>query len=167
MIKLEEFKNQIRDYARPNRFKVEINTPVGALPHKCQFCCKGAKIPKYEVGQVELKYLGHKVRIGGDYNCDALVLTFRNDYDFSCRSFFEKWLHFEANKEGNNAMPSEYLPNTTVKVYQLGRQGETLKTYTFWHCVITDISEIDLNMDSTNQIEEFTVTIAYSYWEVS
>jgi len=167
MITLEEFKNQVKDFARPNRFKVEITTPVGQLPEKCKFCCKGAKIPNYEIGNIELKYLGHKVKIGGDYNHGNLVLTFLNDYDFECRKFFEKWLFFEANKEGNNARPEEYLANSVVKVFQLGRRGEILRTYTFWHCVIIDISEIDLSMDSESQIEEFSVTIEYSYWEAS
>jgi hypothetical protein len=50
------------------------------------------------------------------------------------------------------------------QVNQLDRTGKPLKAYKLIGCFPTDISSIDLSYEATDQIEEFSVTLAYSYF---
>jgi hypothetical protein len=46
----------------------------------------------------------------------------------------------------------------------LDRAGKPVKAYRLIGCFPTDISAIDLSYEATDQIEEFSVTLAYSYF---
>jgi hypothetical protein len=46
----------------------------------------------------------------------------------------------------------------------LDRNGKPIKAYKLIGCFPTDISPIELSYEATDQIEEFTVTLAYSYF---
>ena len=50
-------------------------------------------------------------------------------------------------------------------VEQLGKDGAVTKTYTIRGGYPVNISQIDLSYDTNDAIEEFTVEIAYQYWE--
>jgi hypothetical protein len=56
---------------------------------------------------------------------------------------------------------------TEASVTQLGKQGNTLKSYTFVGMFPVDLSPIDLDWGSNDAIEEFTVTFAYQYWNTN
>ena len=75
--------------------------------------------------------------------------------------------------------PTSYMANAIVR--QLGRGNAlentdnrkvkvtevlSLKSYTFIDMFPTEISSIDLSYDSTDTIEEFTVTFAFQYYVV-
>ena len=57
------------------------------------------------------------------------------------------------------------LENTTNNKGK-GNRNVVLKTYTFVDMFPTEISTIDLSYDSTDTIEEFTVTFALQYYLV-
>ena len=47
-----------------------------------------------------------------------------------------------------------------------GGQSAVLRTYKFYDLVPTTITQIDLNYDSTDTIEQFDVTFEYQYYTV-
>ena len=49
-------------------------------------------------------------------------------------------------------------------INQLDRQGTKVKTYNFIGCFPSEVSAIDVNMETTDSLEEFTVTLQYTYW---
>ena len=61
--------------------------------------------------------------------------------------------------EGEN---SKY--KQTLKVIQFGKQGDILKTYKFVGVFPTVLSTINLDW-GTQDIEEYTCTWTYDYWE--
>jgi len=167
LISIEEFKQQIRDFVRPNRFLVFVQSPFGSLSEEERILCQSSSIPDYQISSIELKYLGNTIKIGGDYNFSSITLTFLNDYEFKVRKFFEKWIKgiSSVNFE-NNLYINEYLSNSIIKLHQLGRNFEILRTYVFYYCLPVNLSNIELNMESNNQIESFSVEIQYGYWDV-
>ena len=52
--------------------------------------------------------------------------------------------------------PEQYQKDATV--HQLDRDGGVLRSYKFWDIYPTNISTIDLSYETTNAIEEFSVT---------
>jgi len=59
--------------------------------------------------------------------------------------------------------PIDYQKDATV--HQLNRNGDILRSYKFWDVFPTNISTIDLNYETTDTVQEFTVEMQVHYWE--
>ena len=59
--------------------------------------------------------------------------------------------------------PNTYQKSATVK--QLDRAGASMREYKFEGIFPTNVGQIDLSMDSTDTIEEYTVEFQVQYWE--
>ena len=146
------------------------------------FLCKAAQIPASTVAAVEIPFRGRILKVAGDRTFADWTITVINDENFKLRSRFEAWSN--AINRLNNGMgptrPSSYMCKGIVK--QLGRgneqndrdgvgprenaKQEVLRTYEFFDIWPNNISEIDLNYDSTNAYEEFQVTFSVQYVQI-
>lgn len=157
MITLDEFKSQIADVARPNRFLVTIQ----GADAKVQFLVKAAALPGRDLGDIDISWQGMKVKLAGDPSFNDLELTIINDYNFTARAFLEEWVNKIANMQSNERKNhSEY--KSTVQMDQLGRtESEILRTYIIDGAYPKSLSNISLSMDTENTAEEFTVSFRY------
>lgn len=139
---------------------------------------KAAQIPGSTVGTIPVPFRGRVLKIAGDRTYDPWTITIINDTNFRIRNAFEIWSNI-INRNDDTAgviTPSAYQTEMVVK--QLGRgivnkanapeRNDTipvLRSYQFHGCWPSDISPIDLSYDSTDTIEEFTVTMQYQWWD--
>ena len=151
-----------------------------------QFLCKAAALPSSNITPIEIPFRGRTLKVAGDRTFDTWTITIINDENFRLRTKFEQWMN-GINKltDGSGATnPGSYMGNAVV--HQLGRganQGRQsttnsgggdgssgrdnispLRTYYFSDIFPTEVSEIGLSYDSTDTIEEFTVTFQVQYW---
>ena len=59
--------------------------------------------------------------------------------------------------------PDEYQKDAMV--HQLDRDAGILRSYKFWDIFPTNLSTIDLNYETTDTLEEFTVEMQVHWWE--
>ena len=59
--------------------------------------------------------------------------------------------------------PVDYEADLIVE--QLDKDGSTVKTYQFRGCFPTNVSAIDVNYETVDTVEEFTVEFQVQYWE--
>ncbi len=59
--------------------------------------------------------------------------------------------------------PVDYQADLVVE--QLDKDSTILKTYNFRGCFPTNVSEIEVNYETNDAIEEFTVEFQVQYWE--
>jgi hypothetical protein len=170
MIKLSEFKSNLIQFVRPNRFFVEI-TPPKALsgqydPTTLIFLAQSAKIPDRTAGEVEVKYHGMSLKLPGDYSHEDLSINFLNYYDWTPRDFLEDWMNLIQNIDGNNERTdSSELLVAQIKVKQLGlREDVILAAYDFFNVFPKTLQSIELNMETTDSVETFTADFSYSHW---
>lgn len=151
-----------------------------------QFLCKAAALPSSNITPIEIPFRGRTLKVAGDRTFDTWTITIINDENFRLRTKFEQWMN-GINKltDGSGATaPGAYMGNAVV--HQLGRganQGRNsvtnsgggdgsggrgdvapLRTYYFSDIFPTEVSEIGLSYDTTDTIEEFTVTFQVQYW---
>ena len=170
--------------ARPNLFEVELTTfPTAAAnadwdPNNFRFMCKAAQLPASTIANIDVPFRGRIFKVAGDRTVDTWTVTVINDENFAVRNAFEEWMEGIAKLDNNLGAtdPSAYMANATV--YQLGRGstsssqdngGESnavLKEYTFEDIFPTEVSSIDLSYDSSDTIEEFTVTFQVQTFSV-
>lgn len=156
--------------ARPTLFQVQLTNPIdGGSDTIAPFLIRATSLPNSTIGAIEIPYFGRKIKVAGDRSFDTWNVTVMNDEDFRIRHTMELWhnninsLQTNLNQNADNS-PSNY--KSTAIVTQFGKSGQALRTYRFNGIFPTEISTIDLDWDSTDQIENFSVTFAYDWFEV-
>ena len=171
--KITDFKSKLTGGgARPNLFEVILSFPETVDPDnttidKARFLVKAANLPASNIAQIDVPFRGRILKIAGDRTFDTWTITVINDTDFSIRSAFEKWMNI-INKVSDNTgttNPADYQADAFV--YQLDRDGSTLRVYHFYDIFPTNISMIDLSYETTDAIEEFTVEMQVQWWEAT
>jgi hypothetical protein len=168
---ISDFKNKLAGGgARPNLFEVVLAFPGSFSPadgvlEKARFLVKAAALPSSNIAPIDVAFRGRVLKIAGDRTFDTWTITVLNDTDFLIRGAFEGWMNSMNNvKDATGATnPADY--QAEAYVYQLNRQGEVLRKYRFYDVFPTNISEIPLSYDSSDQLEEFTVELQVQYWE--
>jgi len=157
--------------ARNSLFQVQITNPVNGIGDiKVPFMVRATTIPEATLGVIEVPYFGRKIRLAGDRTYGTWSVQVINDEDFLIRNALEEWSNKIQTFEGNlrdfgSASPLQYKQTATVT--QFSKTGVPIREYTFNGIFPTSISTIDLDWNSTDTIEEFSVTFAYDWWDVS
>lgn len=169
--------------ARPTNFAVTLAFPgvvdAPGASAKMQMLCRSSKLPESMIADIPIPYFGRTIKIAGNRTFDDWDVTIMNDEDFMLRNLFEKW-HNSINTlisnrldpaaAGINAIGGSY--KTTALVTQFGKSGPgdidgegAIKTYKFEGVFPTMVSDIPLDYDAVNQIEQFQVRFAYDWYE--
>lgn len=153
--------------ARPTLFKVFITNPIlPAADFKTPFMAKAASLPAFTEGVIEVPWMGRKWKQGGDRTFEDWTITVINDEDFAVRNAMEAWSNAINSSESNTrAYPNEY--KSQAQIVQYSKDGRELRTYTFHGIFPSNISAIETSWETTDTLEEFTVTFAYDYWTVT
>jgi hypothetical protein len=182
---LDSFKSQLTGGgARPNLFEVSISFPTelniaggkqpitkpetgtaGAAESMLTFMVKAAALPASNITPIEIPFRGRTLKVAGERTFDTWTITVLNDTDFKIRTSFEQWMNgiSRISDASGDVNPSNYQQDAFVR--QLNRVGDTMREYKFVGIFPTNISQIDLSMDSTDTIEEYTVEFQVQYWQ--
>jgi hypothetical protein len=169
-LSINTFKANFLGGARPSLYSVEMTFPAAVqnsalAAKKLQFLCKIAAIPGSTTGTIELPYMSRKIPIPGDKTFQPISLTILNDTDWAVRQAFEEWTTVINTHETNIGAVKLTDMTTDFHIHQLNRDGSTIKSYKLVTAFPTELSEISLGYENNDQIEEWTCTITYSYWQ--
>ena len=177
---ISEFRKAIGAGSRPNLFKVQVTGPrttgYEALS-SFEYLCRSGSLPSATLGTIEIPMNGgRRLKMGGDRTFSEWTSTVLNDENFKIRSVMEKWqndivkTNFEISSTlGNRSAVADLTGGLygTVMIYQLKEDGTSAPagSYRLVNCWPSDISAIDLSYDTTDAVEDFTVTWTYDYFE--
>ena len=167
MANIDNFKAKLTGGgARPNLFKAICNFPAeaGGDPELASFLIKGAGLPASVIAPIEVPYRGRKLKVAGDRTFEPWTITVINDEGFVIRNAFERWMN-SINEHLNNTgliNPNDY--QTDMAVQQLGKDDSVLKTIELKGVFPTNLSQIELNYETNDTLEEYTVELQYQYW---
>ena len=167
---ISDFKSKLTGGgARANLFEVVLTFPDAAQPpsdvlDRSRFLVKGARLPASNISQIEVPFRGRVLKIAGDRTFDSWTVTVINDTDFAVRSAFERWMNTINRLSDNTGLvnPADYQADAYV--YQLDRDGSTLRSYRFYDTFPTQVGPIELSYDAQG-VQEFTVELQVQYWE--
>ena len=168
MATVDDFKAKlIGGGARANLFKATLTFPAYAAgdTELAQFMCKAAQLPASVIGQIDVPYRGRQLKIAGDRIYENWTVTIINDTGFEIRDAFERWQNGINEHVSNTGLVNPVDYQTDMAIEQLDKDGTTKKLYTIRGAYPVNISAIDVSNESTDTIEEFTVELAYQYWE--
>jgi hypothetical protein len=168
--KITDFKSKLSGGgARSNLFEVVLSFPDSApadtnVLDKSRFLVKAAALPGSTVTPLDVAFRGRTLKLAGDRTFETWTITVINDTDFSIRSAFEKWMNAINRVSDNTGITDPALYQADGFVYQLDRDGSTLRAYHFYDIFPTNISAINLAYE-TDSIQEFTVEMQILWWE--
>jgi hypothetical protein len=168
--KITDFKSKlIGGGARPNLFEVVLSFPDTApassnVLDKSRFLVKSANLPASNVAPIDVPFRGRMLKVAGDRTFDSWTITVINDTDFAIRSAFENWMNKINRVSDNTGLTNPASYQADAYVYQLDRDGSTLRVYHMYDLFPTQVSPIELSYDSQG-IQEFTVELQVLWWE--
>ena len=178
---ITDFKSQLRGGgARPNLFKVDLGDFGGQgaadlgwenAQEDFNFLCKASSMPTQTIGSVDVPFRGRILKVAGDRTFEPWSVTVINDEDFNIRSAFEAWGRRinDLTTGVGIVQPKDYMGSGTIQ--QLSRgvgpdDSKVLQEYMVQDIWPSEIGSIDLSYESSDAIEEFTVTFQVQYMEI-
>lgn len=139
-----------------------------------KFLAKSAQIPGMNLGTIQLPYRGRVVKFPGDRTFEPFTISIHNDGANYLRSAFEAWsnaINGLSTNVGTICFPA-YATEVTVKQLGRGCGGNietsedlpTIRTYKLINAWVANVSPIDLDYASVDQISQFSVTFEYDYF---
>ena len=189
---LSRFKNRLSTGgARPNLFEARIYFPQtmqqfwdNTTQEDFQFFCKATSMPASSIGVVDVPFRGRILKVAGDRTFEPWSITVINDESFNIRQTFESWGNYINEFANGNGMvqPENYMSNGFIKQLSRteigskavggtndGQSGSNNSsdnvryTYQVQDIWPSEVGSIDLSFDSSDAIEEFTVTFQVQY----
>ena len=169
--------------ARPNLFEINLGNFGGDgttgdwntnIESEFRFMCKASSMPTQTIGSVDVPFRGRILKVAGDRTFEPWSVTVINDEDFKVRKGFEAWTEkINALATGVGEVdPNNYMGNGTIK--QLSRSAtvagddtaqRVLHEYKVEEIWPSEIGAIDLSYDTSDAIEEFTVTFQIQFFQ--
>jgi hypothetical protein len=168
--KITDFKSKLSGGgARSNLFEVVISFPSAApadtnVLDKSRFLIKAVALPDSVINPLSVAFRGRTLKLAGDRTFATWTITVLNDTDFIIRSAFENWMNTINRVSDNTGVTDSAEYTADAFVYQLDRDGSTLRAYHFYDLFPTNISAIQLDY-GTDGIQEFTVEMQVLWWE--
>lgn len=168
--KITDFKSKLTGGGtRSNLFEVVLSFPDIAkvdstILEKSRFLIKTAALPSSSVSALDVAFRGRTLKVAGDRGFESWTITVINDTDFALRSAFENWMNKINRVSDNTGVTNPALYHADAFVYQLDRNGETLRAYHFYDIFPTSIGAIQLDYGNES-IQEFPVEMQVHWWE--
>jgi len=158
---ISQFVSKFNAGARTNLFRVEI--PF--LGRDLEFFCKGASFPGHTIDKIPIYYQNNKFHIAGDMDFTDWTITVINDKTFFIRDNIEQWSEIIKSKFATYGATDikEYMKDCVV--YQLDEREREVRGYRLYHAWPIEISPIELGYDTENNVEEYTITFSYAYYQ--
>ena len=167
-LRVDDFKAKLKGGgARPNLFRATVNFPVyaGGDVELTSFMCKSAQLPASIMAVIEVPFRGRQLKIAGDRTFEPWTVTVLNDTDFSIRNAIERWSNGINNHSDNEGLVNPVDYQVDAFVDHLDRNGNTIKSYTFRGMFPKALDAIELTYAPATELEQFTCTWRYQYWE--
>ena len=149
--KITDFKSKLSGGgARSNLFEVVISFPSAApadtnVLDKSRFLIKAVALPDSVINPLSVAFRGRTLKLAGDRTFATWTITVLNDTDFIIRSAFENWMNTINRVSDNTGVTDSAEYTADAFVYQLDRDGSTLRAYHFYDLFPTNISAIQLD----------------------
>jgi hypothetical protein len=167
---IDTFRQKLNGGSKANLFRIIIEPDeaiTGVDLSNLSILCKSGAIPAFTLGVIEVPFRGRRIKIPGDRTYADWTATIVNDDAQAVRISFDNWLNSIIDVNGENDLRTgtdSY--RATIKVQQLRPDGTVARVYELYDAFPTDVSAIDLSYDTTDAIQEFTVTFQYHYLDV-
>jgi hypothetical protein len=134
-----------------------------------QYMCKASQIPASTITAIEVPYFGRMVKVAGEAReFGPLTTTVVQDEGYIIYYGMVAWLE-DLNGAASNTTKSGLFKSRSsytadIKLEMMKKDGTKDQEWHFVNCWPSNMSAIDLNWDTVNTIQEFTIDWQYDYY---
>jgi hypothetical protein len=161
--------------ARPNMFRILLSFPAvlgaggGPASSKFSLVTKAGSIPGSDIGTIRLNYMGREVKYPGDKTFSDWTCQIINDEGFDIHDLFIKWSDalngFSSNVRNPNILgPNDYAVDVAIQQFSKINDVVPIKEWNLVGAYPSSVGPIELNWDTKDSVEEFSVTFQYQFW---
>lgn len=169
---IEILLQNVTDLSRPNLYEVELSrgpdfSDTGTNLSVTQNLIVSVQNPAVNLGNITIPRMGRKIEIPGSVSFENVNMTLYDDIDGITRGFIFDWQknYFKDLPVGTLNTDMLSFIGGEVKIFQLdgnhNRKIET-KLINAWP---KTLGEIELNHETEDSLNTFSVTFAYDYLE--
>ena len=163
---------------RPNRFRIsfdEVPAGVPGAPENLDLYVKATSVPGSSIGVIPTPWMGRVIKFSGERTfADWTIQVYdSSNPSVNLRTFFEGWIDSMDSRNDHNINYknvgsalvgwNDISGNTGVGVH--ADQTSWKSMIMLRNCFPIDISAMELSYDAVDTFAEFTITLAYDYWE--
>ena len=119
------------------------------------------------MGTIIVPFRGRQLKMAGDRTFAEWTVSIINDTDFAVRNSLERWMNGINAHSANTGLASPVAYEADLKIEQLDRAGASVKEYVFRGAFPTDLGAIDVSYATNDEIERFTCTFQYQYFDAN
>ena len=174
---VSKFREQLKGGSKANLFRCTITPSSDVLALEgidatlgtngtFPFLCRSAAIPSFTLGIIEVPFRGRRIKIPGDRTYADWTVTVINDEGQVMRKAFSNWMNYINSFNGEDVLREDTGDyRCTITIEHLRADGTVSRVYDLYDAFPTDVGAIDLNYDTTDVIQDFTVTFQYHYMD--
>ena len=167
---VSKLKTALGAGARQSKYKINMSTPAqiqGNHGDTINTLCQTQAFPGVTQGPINVFIQGRKLVLPGDTEYESTwTVSFYQTEAHELRKVFLEWMKamddFHNNKHQGNL--SSLMVDADVS--QLDHNEEETITYTFKDMHPQAVSQVDVSDESTNEVQKFDVTFAYTSWMI-
>jgi Straboviridae tail tube protein Gp19 len=168
----EFITNLVGTGARPNLFQIQLAFPAitgAGAARRISLVAKAGSLPGADLGTIRMNYQGREIKYPGDRSFSDWTCQIINDETFDVRDSFISWQN-KLNSLTRNIRdaaafsPSTYAVEVLINQYSKLNDQIPIKTIALQGAYPSNIGPIELNWDTKDSIEEFSVTFQYQAW---
>ena len=155
--------------ARPNQFEVVIRYPTvlgGIAGDMGRFLITTAELPGQTLGVTPVYYRGRLIKLAGDKEFAPFSCSVINDNNFTIRNALENWMNYIEDRVTKAGEQSPQRYQSSIDIYQLDRNGSTLRQYKLRDAFPVEIGPVQLDFGSNDQISTFGVSFQYQTFDI-
>jgi len=166
---ISRFRTALEAGAKSNLFEVNLTFPQinvsTEVSNRVKILAKSMSIPAFTVGVIEVPFRGRKIKLPGDRTYAEWSMTIVNDNTQLMRKAFDRWLAYINNPDATQDIRStqEIDYKVPIDIAHLKINGNASRRYQLVDAFPTDVSAIDLSYETTDAIQEFTVTFLFGH----
>ena len=158
--------------ARANQFRVIMNAPgfagnLAGTTQQTSFLVRTASLPGQTITEIPINFRGRQLFLAGDRTFETWTTTVFNDTNFAIRNGIESWMNAINDLTETTGLNDVRVYTSDLRVEQLDRGDQVLKSYVLKNCWPTAVGAIELNMDTVSEIETFDITWRYTTFTAS
>lgn len=158
---------------RPNRFKVSGKFPFGPSVENTEFYIKAADLPGSSVGTIPVAWQGRVIKFSGErvYGDWAISVYDSSNPQDAIRGKFEQWMDLMDSRDAHKINYNYVSATDWIVEYDdiVGGTSESgtryKKAIRLRNCWPTELGPVQLNYDLADTFSEFTVQLAFDFWE--
>lgn len=160
---INDFKGNVDNLARPNRFSVDFFGPEGLNLEGLR--CDTAVLPGRNIVSQDFSEYGsyRKYPYLIDYDGGQVQFSFYCDNSFIDRAIIEAWQQSVFDADFNFNYYKDYIGE--VHITQLSNNNEDAVKFTLFEAYPLMIQNQQLDWSSTDSIQKFSCSFAYRTWE--